>query len=118
MKKYLIILGLTFGSLASYAQAGQDFPTFGDEVLSTTNKIQIYPNPSTDFLNVTIHNSELEKTVMLVHNILGSRFETTVELVENDQYRIDVRQLPAGFYLLSVKDPSTNFSETYKFLKR
>jgi hypothetical protein len=118
MKKYLIILGLTLGSLASYAQSGQDFPTFGDEVLSTANKIQIYPNPSTDFVNVTIHNSELEKTVMIVYSILGTRFEMTVELVEQDQYRIDVRELPAGYYLLSVKDPTTNFSETYKFLKR
>ena len=102
----------------SYAQSGQDFPSFGNEVLSSSNNIRIYPNPSVDYINITIENSDLENTTLIIHNIIGSRFELKAEELNKGDFRIDVRSLPAGYYLLSIKDPGTKFSRTFKFLKR
>lgn len=118
MKKLLLVFGIMVMAMASYAQAGQDFLSFGNELLSQKNKIEIYPNPSVDFLNVQIENSNLKSTVLVIHSIIGNKFELEAENVGENVYRLDVRDLPAGYYLLSVKDASTNFSKTFKFLKR
>jgi hypothetical protein len=118
MKKFLLIFGLILMGLSTYAQSGQDFPSFGNEVLSTANKIRIYPNPSVDYINITIDNSELENVSLVIHNIIGSRFELKSEEISENSFRIDVQSLPAGYYLLSIKDPGADFSQTFKFLKR
>ncbi len=118
MKNLLLVLGFITFSLGSYAQSGPDFPSFGNELLLKKNKIDIYPNPSVDFLNILIKDSDLKNTVIIVHNIIGSKFEIEAENISENQYRIDVRNLPSGYYLLSVKDATTNFSKTFKFLKR
>lgn len=118
MKKTVLILGLILIGFAAFAQSGRDFSSFGNEILDQKNIVEIYPNPSVDFLNVRIDNSDLEKTELVVHSIIGSRFKVEIEKVENSQYKIDVRDLPPGYYLLSIKDPVTEFSKTFKFLKR
>ncbi len=118
MKRVLLVFGFLAFALGSYAQSGQDFPSFGDELLTAKNKIEIYPNPSVDFLNVQIENSDLTSTSLVVHNIIGSKFEVQVEKVADNEYRLDVRSLPPGYYLLSIKDAPAKFNKTFKFLKR
>jgi hypothetical protein len=118
MKKLLLVFVLYTIAMGSYAQSGQDFPAFGDELLVQKNKIEIYPNPSVDFLNVRIENSELKNTALVIHGIIGNKFEIKAEDLGNNEFRLDVRDLPAGYYLLSIKDASSNFSKTFKFLKR
>jgi hypothetical protein len=118
MKRLLLVLGLLVFAFGSYAQSGQDFATFGDEVLVDKNKVEIFPNPSVDFLNVHIKNSDLTKTTIIVHSIIGNKIEIIAEKVSTDKYRLDVRDLPKGYYLLSIKDANTDFSKTFKFLKR
>jgi len=118
MKRLLLVFGIMVFAMAGYAQTGQDFPSFGNELLSQKNKIEIYPNPSVDFLNVQIENSNLKNTVLIIHSIIGSKYELEAENVGENQYRLDVRDLPPGYYLLSIKDASSNFSKTFKFLKR
>jgi hypothetical protein len=118
MKKVLLVLTLITLSLSGMAQSGQDFASFGDELLVQKNKIQIYPNPSVEFLNVRIENSNLIKTELIVYSIIGSQYKVEIENIEPNEFKIDVRDLPPGYYLLSIKDATSNFSKTYKFLKR
>ena len=118
MKKTVILLGLILIGFGSFAQSSGDFRAFGNELLDQKNIVEIYPNPSVDFLNVRIDNSNLENTELVVHNIIGSKFRVEIEETDKAQYRVDVRDLPPGYYLLSIKDPVTEFSKTFKFLKR
>ena len=118
MKKLLLVVGLFIFAFASYAQSGQDFRSFGNELLNPKNQIEIFPNPSVDYLNVHIKKSDLNKKVLIIHSIIGNKFEIEVENVTRDEYRLDVRDLPKGYYLLSIKDATTDFSKTFKFLKR
>ncbi len=118
MKRLLLVLGLLAFALGSYAQSGQDFASFGNELLVEKNKVEIFPNPSVDYLNVHIKNSDLTKTTIIIHSIIGNKFELEVVKVSTEEYRIDVRDLPKGYYLLSVKDATTDFSKTFKFLRR
>lgn len=118
MKKVVLVFGLILLGFGAFAQSGRDFSSFGNELLEQKNIVEIYPNPSVDFLNVRIENSDLEATELVVHSIIGSRYTVEIEKTEDAQYRVDVRNLPPGYYLLSVKDPATEFSKTFKFLKR
>ena len=118
MRILLLVIGFLAFTLSSYAQSGQDFASFGDELLVQKNKVEIFPNPSVDYLNVHIKNSDLTNTVLIIHSIIGSKFELEIEKVGVDEYRVDVRDLPKGYYLLSVKDAPADFSKTFKFLKR
>ena len=118
MKKLLLAFGLLAFAWGGYAQSGQDFASFGNELINQKNKIEIFPNPSVDYLNVHIKNSDLTSTVLIIHSIIGSKFEIEVEKVGIDEYRLDVRDLPKGYYLLSIKDAPADFSKTFKFLKR
>ena len=118
MKKFLLVIGFLAFTISSYAQSGQDFASFGDELLVQKNQVEIFPNPSVEYLNVHIKNSDLTKTTLIIHSIIGSKYELEVEKVGIDEYRLDVRDLPKGYYLLSIKDAPTDFSKTFKFLKR
>jgi Secretion system C-terminal sorting domain len=118
MKKFLLVIGFLAFTINSYAQSGQDFASFGDELLEQKNQVEIFPNPSVEYLNVHIKNSNLTKTALIVYSIIGSKFELEVEEVGINEYRLDVRDLPKGYYLLSIKDAPADCSKTCKFLKR
>ena len=40
------------------------------------------------------------------------------EKISDNHFRLEIKDLPAGYYLLSLKEPSAGLNHTYKFLKR
>ncbi|WP_223034233.1 T9SS type A sorting domain-containing protein [Hanstruepera marina] len=71
--------------------------------------ISIYPNPTTNILNVKLNNYEaLDYTVYnaLGQKVLNSKLNAEIE-------SIDVSHLKNGIYLLTIKDANL----TYKFIK-
>jgi len=122
MKKGLTILFVLVAVAAgqkAFAQGTQsDFPAFGNASLELENRIEIYPNPAVEYINVEIRESKLTNTRLVLHNIIGNQIEIVPEKINDSKYRIDVKDLPPGYYLLSIKDPGIEFSKTFKFLKR
>lgn len=113
----VVILFCTLGGV-SYAQtSGAELMLQAGDI-ELVNKIDIYPNPTVDFLHVKITNSKLINPIIKLYNIIGSSIEVEVEKLENDIYSIDVNDLRPGYYLLSIEDNNTQFNELYKFLKR
>ena len=113
--KYIAVFTLLILSVsASFAQ-NSDFASFDEEL---SNRIELYPNPASDYLNIEIKESNLVRPVVLVHNIIGNSIQVEIEKVEDNKYQVAVKNLPDGYYLVSIKDPGTNFSKTYKFLKK
>ncbi len=112
------LLILISAGVASYAQNEPEYPSYSLNDLKIENHIQIYPNPSVDFLKVTIEDSNLNNPYIIIHSILGSKLEVYSEKINPNEFTVNVKGLPAGYYLLAVKDASTGFSKTYKFLKR
>ncbi len=106
----VVLMTTSFG----FAQ-GQDFISFSDDLSS---KIELYPNPATEYLTIEIQNSKLDKPFILLHNIIGNAIQIEVEKVSEDKFRIEVKDLPNGYYLVSIKDPGTKFNKTYKFIKK
>ena len=117
MKFLLVLIGVLLLGISSYGQ-GAEYPSYNSRDLQLKNQIQIYPNPGVDFVKVTIEESNLVDPRIVVHSIIGSRVEVATEKTDSDNFTVNVKDLPAGYYLLAVKDESTGFSKTYKFLKR
>jgi hypothetical protein len=120
MKKLSAILTIVFlaGVFNSAFAQGNGEIGFKTNSLSEINKVEIFPNPSVDFLNIEINNSKMNKPVLELYSIIGNIVKVELEEVADNKFRIDVTNIPSGYYLVSIRDTDTHFKETYKFLKR
>ena len=100
------------------AQSVGELDRFSNELLENRNEVKLFPNPSVEYLNVTIANSDLKNVTLTVHNIIGNVVEVEVEDVGKSEYKVNVKDLPTGYYLIAIKDEKKQFRETYKFLKK
>ncbi|WP_177764182.1 PKD domain-containing protein [Flavobacterium sp. I3-2] len=75
------------------------------------NQIKLYPNPSTDFLNVSIGN--LNK--ILIFDIQGKQIETKF-ITNAEETQIDIQNLAKGNYILQIS--KDNQTENFKFTKK
>ncbi len=118
LKTILLSTLFMFVGIIVYAQSNGEYPAFSSSDLKIENKIQIYPNPSIDFLKITIVESNLVNPQIVIHSIIGNKLEVFTEKMDANEFKVDVKNLPSGYYLVAIKDAATGFSETYKFLKR
>lgn len=74
--------------------------------------LRIYPNPTTDILNIKLKNSSKSKEVS-IFDLAGRMVKASV--LSNET--VDVKELASGSYLLTLKDEKGN-SYSQKFLKK
>ena len=123
VKKTISTLALCFVMLVVQAQdsvstAQVESPDFDNAVLDIKNQVEIYPNPSVNFLIIEIKNSELERVEFEMRSIIGNKITVVPEEIGRDKYRINVKEYATGYYFLVVKDEFTRFKEAHKFLKK
>ncbi|MCU0419794.1 MAG: T9SS type A sorting domain-containing protein [Cyclobacteriaceae bacterium] len=113
-RRLLVISLLALG--ASLAAQGQ----VRDEVAyaNDARKIELYPNPTTDFLHVKFDEPQAKRVRVNLHNIIGNALEVEVEIIDDHQLRVKVKDLPTGYYFLALRDADTNNKRSFKFLKR
>ena len=88
-------------------------PVTGNEEAGPVGKAFIFPNPSFDVLNVVIPGAGGEQPSFTIRNLLGAIVSVpSAYIVNKGLYNLDVRELPAGLYLLEVKEHSN-----YRVLK-
>ena len=80
--------------------------------------VKLYPNPAIEFLNVKFETPSARTIKLTLHNIIGNPLEMESEIIDDNEVRLKVKDLPSGYYLLAVKDESSGFKGVYKFLKR
>ena len=118
IKTILLISMLSMFGVTSFAQTNSVELNLKGGDIQLVNKVDIYPNPTVDILHIKISNSSLTNPVIKLYNIIGSFVEVSVDKLEDDIFTIDVQQLRAGYYMVSIEDEGTQFTELYKFLKR
>ncbi|MBN1791844.1 MAG: T9SS type A sorting domain-containing protein [Bacteroidales bacterium] len=70
--------------------------------------IEIYPNPTGDFVMMTIDNSVLKDVQYLLYDLNGKLLEKKL-LVSNITF-IGMADYPAGIYLLKILQPAKNIT--------
>lgn len=79
---------------------------------------QLYPNPTTDFINVRLDMPHAKSVKLAMHSVIGNALNVDSEVVDEYSIRIRVKDLPEGYYFLAIRDEEASFKSTYKFLKR
>lgn len=126
--QFLKVIGsviLLLSATSAWAQDSTSASTFTAESLvfenaslDLSNQIEVYPNPSIDYIVVNIKNSTLRDTSFELHSIIGNTVKVDAENLGSDKYRINVKNFNPGYYFVVVKDDFSQFKEAYKFLKK
>lgn len=114
----IFLLLLAIVCEVSFAQPVRSYEQGYPEKENLSKAISIYPNPAIDFLNVKLGELDARQAKVTVYNILGNEVQAEIEIVDDHEVRVRVREMSSGYYLLAVRDEKTQFRGTYKFLKR
>lgn len=83
--------------------------TAGRELADDLNALQVYPNPAADYIEIIVENGSLNPVTARIINSAGRQYQqlsfSKTERVLRTQ--IDVSLLPAGAYLLDVRQGQT-----------
>ncbi len=84
----------------------------------SVKSVSLFPNPATDYLSVKFDEPHARAVQLMVHNIVGNVLTIEMEVIDEHEVRLRVKDLPAGYYFLALRDEQTHTKSTYKFLKR
>jgi len=113
-KSLLALFLVVFCLEAGFGQAKEDAFLNGDPV----KLVHVFPNPTTDYLNVKFENPVSKVCHLTLHNVIGNTLELDAEIVDDYEIRIRVKDFPVGYYFLAVHDEHYVARGTFKFLKR
>ena len=116
MKKIVLSLFFVITALSfATAQRGEIYPA-NENALETA--VSIYPNPAVEYLTVEFDLEEELNVSFQLYNILGTQLTVKPEKEDENLYKLDVRTLNDGYYMLVMKQEGTNNTRAFKFLKR
>ena len=81
-------------------------------------KVEIFPNPTSDFLNIDLSKLDLQKPQLEIRSIIGLKMTVNVEDNGPKKYKVDVQSFPRGYYLVLVRDDRSKFQQTVRFSKK
>lgn len=115
--RFILVLILFFTAGLAFSQ---DQPQTGEisQERDMSRSVHIFPNPAVEYVHIQVNEFLSSEIKLAVHNILGNKMETETEVVNDHELRVRVKDLPTGYYLLAVKDNTSKFRGTFKFLKR
>ena len=73
----------------------------GIENENQNKMFSVFPNPSTDILNIKLNNTEAYE--MSVLDITGKQMLTEIIRSQTEVYRLDISELPQGVYFIHLK---------------
>ncbi len=94
-----------------------ELPKIKKESLQNQTDVELYPNPATDYLNITLKDSKLKNVQIEMYNVIGNKIEFELDAVSLGNYRINVKNFNSGYYLLIVKDQVSRYNKAFKFRK-
>ncbi len=123
MKFYLATFFLLIFIQTSYGQDNSidgnksELPKLKKESLQIETDVELYPNPTIDYLNIKLKNSQLKDVQFEIYNIIGNKLKFELDVVNSDTYKINVKEFHSGYYLLIIKDPISRYNKAFKFRK-
>ncbi|MFM7488230.1 MAG: T9SS type A sorting domain-containing protein [Cytophagales bacterium] len=99
--------------VTAFSQTKDDGTFVSDPIKS----VHIYPNPTSEFLNVKFESPIARKSVFKIHNIIGNEMNVEVEVVDDFEVRLRVKEMHEGYYILAVQNSQSGTKATHKFLK-
>lgn len=111
---FSLLLSVMF-AFQSQAQQGQELSAKNSGVKI---KVEVFPNPATNYLTVDLSKLSLDDPKIEIRNIIGSKMSFRSEDLGGKKQRLDVQDYPPGYYLVLVRDDKTKFQQTVRFSKK
>lgn len=89
---------------STYVLSQQECNNLNVEIFER-NSLKIYPNPTSDFINISLSNESLENSKIEIYNLLGALIYSKDSTTENP--KINVQNFSKGIYILSVEKNGT-----------
>jgi hypothetical protein len=103
------------GTLAFYPVDCPETQLVNTPVDKKTGEVFIYPNPPTDKLNVVIKAEFQGRFYYTIQDFSGRVHSSSSS--RSNQFEIDIKNLPAGSYVLSVKTSKGELISSEKFIR-
>ena len=118
MKRLYVLICCLALAGSAFAQAPTGYEAEMSERGDITKSVHIYPNPTTEYVNVRFEHISVDGLKVTVHNLIGNEINIETEKISDHELRIRVKEFDSGYYLLALKDEHSNFKGIYKFVKR
>lgn len=103
-------------SLIGYGQS--EGSSVYQEASFTDRLVEMYPNPASDYLTVKLPTPNASSVQLAMHSVIGNALNIEKEQISDYEVRLRVKDLPSGYYFLSIKEESSGLKAFYKFFKR
>ncbi len=118
VKTISLSLLLAMVTLPAFSQVEEGRVAFGPEPVFATKGVQLYPNPATEYLIVKLNSPNAHNVKLAMHSVIGNVLDFEREQIDEFEVRLQIKELPSGYYFLSINDEESGFKASYKFLKR
>jgi hypothetical protein len=113
LKIILILVTLVGLAFSGQAQVKEEaFPGDPGKII-----VRFFPNPATDYVNVHSEEALMKDVKITVHNIIGNELSVEKEVIDEHEVRVRVKDLPKGYYMLTVSPANSTQRNVFKFLK-
>ncbi|EMR01620.1 T9SS type A sorting domain-containing protein [Cesiribacter andamanensis] len=102
---------------SAIGQSGE-FTFYGDKVIDPRSDVRLFPNPAVEYLIIEISSEGLTNISFELNNIIGNAFAIRSESLGGNRYKVWVKDLRPGYYFITLKDESSTYKRTYRFLKK
>ena len=89
------------GGMNAWISAGYQIVSNIKEFYDLSIKVEIYPNPASDFVTLVIDRNSNADLILNIYNIMGSLVKT--ELLKHNQQQINIGDLSNGIYMIEIK---------------
>lgn len=99
---------------AEYGQSTYEETTLSAKEMAEQSKIRVYPNPTSEFINIELSQIQSSGVLLLLVDINGKEVfrKTVISSIEV----FDMKNYPAGTYLLQVEVSKTKV-QTFRIIK-
>ena len=84
-----------------------------EDIDSALSRINVYPNPANDVLNVELDGLSAEQSVFRIFDLTGRQVKTVQE--QNQLFQINISDLDSGIYYLDYRNQENSYQK--KFIK-
>ncbi|NJN24700.1 MAG: T9SS type A sorting domain-containing protein [Cyclobacteriaceae bacterium] len=95
-----------------------ELPNLKKESLQISTDVELYPNPAVDHLIVHLKNSHLKHVEVEMYNIIGNKLKFEWDEINPNKFKISVKDLHSGYYLIIIKDEVARYNKAFKFRKQ
>ena len=89
------------GGMNAWISAGYQIVSNIKEFYDLSIKVEIYPNPASDYVTLVIDRNSNADLILNIYNIMGSLVKT--ELLKHNQQQINIGDLSNGIYMIEIK---------------